>query len=128
MGGGGELAGLRAQRMDTWVERDMGAERAFAEFNDPKGGFVDRDLYVFVIAPDKKIVAHGADKTLLGVDVTILKDVDGKAFGVELMNASAAGNWVDYKWAHPISKAVEPKSSFAKKMDNYVIGAGSYTP
>jgi len=35
--------------------------------------------------------------------------------------------WVDYKWANPVSKAVEPKSSFVKKAnDAMLVGCGFY--
>ncbi len=108
--------------------QEVGAEKAFAEFSDLKGAFVDRDLYVFVIGPDSKVVAHGADSSRIGLDATTLADEDGKAYGKELLAATAEGVWVDYKFKNPVSQQVEPKSSFAKLVDGYVFGCGFYKP
>jgi cytochrome c len=44
----------------------VGAEKAFADFNNPTGGYVDRDLFVFVYSLDGKIVSAGANTALLG--------------------------------------------------------------
>ncbi len=55
-------------------------------------------------------------------------DVDGKAFGDEMIAASAEGNWVDYKWMNYTTKKAEPKKSFVKNVDGYVFGAGYYSP
>jgi signal transduction histidine kinase len=106
--------------------KQAGAQAAMARISDPKGGFVDRDLYVFVFGPDRKVVAHGADPKQIGNDVTTLKDVDGKAFGLAMLAAPEAGAWVDYKWQNPVSKVVEPKSSFVKRVAGYVFGVGAY--
>ena len=70
--------------------KDVGAEKALADFDDPKGGYQDRDLFVFVYGPDNKIVGSAGVPALRGKDVTLLKDVDGKEFG-KLIIATAAG-------------------------------------
>lgn len=108
--------------------REDGAKKAFAEISNPKGRFVDRDLYVFVYAQDGKIVAHGADRRLIGRKAASFTDVDGKKFGLDIMKATPAGIWVDYKWMNPVTKTVEQKSSFVKKAEGYVFGVGVYEP
>ena len=60
---------------------DAEGTAAFARLTDPSKDFRDRDLYVFVIGADHLIVAHGADAKRLGIDVTQLKDPDGKEYG-----------------------------------------------
>jgi len=133
-GCGGEPKRGTAEEAQAMVEKaiaryqEVGAEKAFAEFSDLKGAFVDRDLYVFVIGPDSKVVAHGADSSRIGLDATTLADEDGKAYGKELLAATAEGVWVDYKFKNPVSQQVEPKSSFAKLVDGYVFGCGFYKP
>jgi hypothetical protein len=110
--------------------KEVGAEKTFAEINAPGGTFVDRDLYVFVIGPSPghKIIAHGADKSRVGMTLVGEVDVDGKAFGDEMIAATAEGNWVDYKWMNYTTKKAEPKKSFVKNVDGYVFGAGYYSP
>ena len=46
-----------------------GREKAFAAIQDPRQGFVDRDLYVFVFGPKRTIVAHGGNTALVGTIV-----------------------------------------------------------
>ena len=58
--------------------------------NEGKGGFLDRDLYVFCANnSDGKVVALGNPnaKQLIGVDTRTQKDVNGMAFGQELYDA-----------------------------------------
>jgi cytochrome c len=46
-----------------------GVEKAYAEISGPQGPFVDRDLYIVVYRMDGLVLAHGADKTRIGVDL-----------------------------------------------------------
>jgi cytochrome c len=108
--------------------KEVGAEQTIAEINTPDGAFVDRDLYVFVIGPDHKIIAHGADKGRIGDSMVGFKDVVGKAFGDEMIAASVEGNWVEYKFENFTNKKTETKKSFVKNVDGYVFGSGYYSP
>lgn len=108
--------------------KEQGTE-AFATMNRPDGGFVDRDLYIFVIGPDNKVVAHATDPSRLGRDLMTTTDADGKPFGREMIEAAtAAGGWVDYKWRNYLTGQVEPKSSWVVKADGYIFGCGIYRP
>ena len=105
-----------------------GKEKAYAEINNPKGAFRDRDLYVFVYDMKGVTQAHGNNPKMLGKDLMEMKDADGvlivKSF-VEVGKTKGSG-WVDYKWPNPVSKAVEAKSSYIEKHDDVVVGAGVY--
>jgi hypothetical protein len=64
--------------------------KALEMFNKGKGGFLDRDLYVFCSnLRDGKLVAVGSNnaKQLLGTDARSLKDSTGKDFGAEIFAA-----------------------------------------
>jgi cytochrome c len=106
-----------------------GPEKAYAAFNDPQGQFVDRDLYLFVFDMTGKTLAHGANKKLLDKNLIELKDANGKAFikeFIEVANSKGKG-WIDYKWPHPQTKAIENKSSYVEKLDDgTLIGVGIY--
>jgi hypothetical protein len=54
-----------------------GQEKAFAEFSNPKGQFVDRDIYIFVFDKKGNTLAHGGNSKLIGKNLYDLKDVDG---------------------------------------------------
>ncbi len=106
-----------------------GREKTFAAIQDPKGGFVDRDLYVFVFGPKRTIVAHGGDPALVGTDADSLVGGGGVHFGTKFMDeTTSTGSWIDYKWNDPASGKVLPKSSWVVRHDGYVFGAGIYKP
>ena len=107
------------------VQKD-GADKAVAAFNDPAGGFRDRDLYVFCMDASYKINAH-PDATMLGTDVATLKDPNGKAFGAEMVAAAKKGEGaVEYSWKNPVSGKVEDKVSYLKKAGSLYCGVGAY--
>jgi cytochrome c len=109
--------------------KEVGAEKAFADFNDPKGGYQDRDLFVFVYGLDGKIVCVPGIPALLGRDANALKDVDGKEFGkliIATANANAGGGWAEYRMTNPATKKVEPKKTYTIKAGDYVLGVGAY--
>lgn len=105
-----------------------GQEKAFAAFNDPKGAFVNKDLYIFALDLNGKILAHGANATLIGKDMMGTKDADGKLFMKDMVGvAKEKGKGsVDYKWESPKTKKVEAKSSYVEKIDSIVLGCGYY--
>jgi cytochrome c len=105
-----------------------GTEAAFAEFSDPQGKFVDRDLYIVVYDMDGKCQAHGANPKMIGRDLIDNKDVDGKEFvkeRVAMMKAGTTG-WQDYKFRNPVTNQIEPKSMYLERYKDLIIGCGVY--
>jgi len=105
-----------------------GKEKAFAEFSNLKGKFVDRDLYVTVYDLNAKCLAHGANPKMIGKDLIDMKDPDGKAFFKERMEiAKTKGKgWQDYKFTNPLSKKIEPKSMYFERFEDIVVACGIY--
>jgi cytochrome c len=126
-GGTPEEATAMVDRAGKLLETE-GRDTAFKSFNDQSGGFVDRDLYVFVLDMRGTVIAHGANKALIGKSIFALKDTNGKAFAQEMINTvNAKGEgWVDYKWVNPTTKKVEDKSAFVRKVGEMVVGVGIY--
>ncbi len=108
--------------------KENGKEKAFAEFNNAQGQFKDRDLYVFAIDMNGKMLAHGANGKLIDKNLIDLKDADGKHFVKTYIDiASSKGKgWTDYKWANPVTKAIDAKSLYFEKAGDLVIGCGIY--
>ncbi|MDY7574033.1 cache domain-containing protein [Actimicrobium sp. CCI2.3] len=111
--------------------RENGKEKAFAEFNKPDGPFVDRDLYIFAYSAggDGTNLAHGANPKLIGKNLLELRDADGKPIVknfIEVANGKTGNGWVDYKWANPLTKAVEAKTSYVEKVGDVILGSGVY--
>jgi len=105
-----------------------GQVKAFQEFNNAKGKFVDRDLYIYVIDMNGKVLSHGTNPKLIGKALLELKDSDGKAFVQEITaTARAKGSgWSDYKWTNPITKKIEAKTAYFQKTGEVIIICGAY--
>jgi signal transduction histidine kinase len=99
---------------------------ALARFNDPKGAFRDRDLYVFcAAAADARLVAH---PSLVGTDLRTIKDKTGKPFGQEMMDVAVEDKVVEvtYLWPRPGETEAVAKDSYVTKVGEYVCGVGYY--
>jgi hypothetical protein len=104
-----------------------GKEKAFAEFNNPKGAFIDRDLYVMCYDMAGNNKCHGSNPKLIGKNLLEIKDADGKFIVKSFIETANGGKgWVDYKWPNAITKAIEPKSTYVEKVDDVLIGVGIY--
>jgi signal transduction histidine kinase len=102
--------------------------KALAAFNDPKGGYQDRDLYVFCSGPDGKTSAH-RDPKMLGGETAAIKTADGRAVGKEIAALGAkGGGTIEYPWMNHVTNKVETKISYIKKAGNQVCGVGAYKP
>ena len=108
--------------------KENGKDKAFAEFTNSKGQFVDRDLYIFVYDMNGKCVAHGQNPRMVGKDLSDLTDSDGKYFVKERITIakSKGKGWQNYKFSNPKTKKVEEKTAYIEKTDDYIIGSGSY--
>lgn len=105
-----------------------GREKAFAEINNPKGKFVDRDLYIFVYDLNGKCVAHGFNPKMIGKDLLEMKDADGRYFvkeRIEIAKTKGKG-WQDYKFTNPLTKKIEVKTAYIEKVDDLIVGCGVY--
>jgi hypothetical protein len=106
----------------------VGLETAIADFNNPSAGFIDRELFVAVIGPDHKLLAAYGTSVLVGRDTTTFKDSDGKEFDNEIfaLAMSKGSGWVDYRMTNPLSKKLERKFSWVRRVGDYVVFVGAY--
>jgi signal transduction histidine kinase len=108
----------------------VGPEQAFKDFTDKNNrAWRSKDLYVTAFKNDGTCVAHGANERLIGKNLLELRDRNG-SFPLKEMTVAAAkgGGWVEYEWAHPQTKKIEQKTSFARKLSNFDgwVGVGVY--
>lgn len=105
-----------------------GNDKAFEEFSNPKGKFVDRDLYVVVYDMNGKCLAHGQKKSMVGKDLIDFKDVDGKPYMQERVALMKKQNtaWQEYKFMNPLTKKVEPKEMYIERTGDLIVGSGVY--
>jgi len=100
---------------------------ALAKFNDPNGGFKDRDLYVFCFDRRTGTTLAGQPATR-GQDVRTLRDSTGKMFGQEMFANVKDGDItiVDYTFPKPNSTAPVAKQSFVEGLGDIACGVGYY--
>jgi methyl-accepting chemotaxis protein len=94
-----------------------------------KGQFIDRDLYLSIYAlEDGVVLANGANSRVIGLPRDKVKDVDGKYFTVDMLSlAKGPGSgWVDYKWAHPLTKEIKLKSAYLERVGDVFVACGYY--
>jgi signal transduction histidine kinase len=102
---------------------------AFAIINDDPE-FHGKQLYVYVFRDsDGILVAHGADKAIMGTNIDDNVDANGKNFGKDIIHDSATteGIWVEYPWMDPVTQKILPKSAWIVEHDGYVFGSGIYS-
>jgi cytochrome c len=105
-----------------------GRDKAFEEFTNTKGKFIDRDLYIVVYDMNAKCLAHGQKKSMVGQELIEFKDVDGKEYmkeRIELMKKQQTA-WQDYKFMNPVSKQIEPKMMYVERFEDLILGCGVY--
>jgi len=109
--------------------KSAGKDKTFAEISDPKGPFVDRDLYVVVYDMSGNCLAHGANAKQVGKNLMELRDPDGKFFVKERveLGKSKESFWQDYKFMNPVSKQIENKSMYMESADGLLFGCGVYS-
>jgi cytochrome c len=108
--------------------KEQGPEKAYAEFTDRAGKFVDRDLYIAVYRLDGKVLAHGGNAKLVGKDLLDAQDIDGKYFVRERVDLARKQDsfWQDYKFVNPTNQKVEPKQMYCERQDDTAVCAGVY--
>jgi cytochrome c len=105
-----------------------GADKAYAEIDNPAGPFVDRDLYIVVYGMDGMVLAHGADAKRIGTNQINDKDADGKEFVKERVELAKTqpSFWQSYKFMNPVTKTVQPKQMYCERLDETVVCGGVY--
>jgi signal transduction histidine kinase len=134
LAGGSVLADATGSAQDAkaMLERAVAAvkadeAKALAAFNRGDPGFKDRDLYVFCARTDGKVDAH-IDAKQIGQNIKDLYDVDGVAFGQEMLAVAQPGEIkaVSYMWPKPASHTPAAKVSFVTKVADQMCGVGYY--
>jgi signal transduction histidine kinase len=103
-------------------------KKAIDDFNNPSGGFRDRDLYVFcAAAPAYNFSAHPKAE-LRGTPLAALVDKKGKKLGEELIKAAAEGKVAEVDYFYPRPGGTEPveKVTYVTKAGNQICGVGYY--
>jgi signal transduction histidine kinase len=97
--------------------------------NNLKGGFLQDDLYVFVVNVDtKRYVAHGTNLRLVNTDFSKIKDPEGKPVGtpmLEMIKKKPEGEY-EYRWRNPVTGKIEHKHAYMRKVGEFLVAVGYY--
>lgn len=121
----------KAMAMDAAIYFEThGVQKGIEAIHDQSGKFRNGALYIFLFNYKTGVIeGHGVNKSLIGRDLMHMEDADGKLFFQEFKKvAETKGEgWVSYKWPNPVSKRIENKESFVKKInDELLVGCGYY--
>ena len=98
-------------------------------FIDPIRFLKDSSGYFFVYDTKGVVIAHAADKNLIGKNLYDLQDKTGKYFiRDKIAAAEAGGGFVEYYWPEPKTKEIKKKRVYVEMIPgtNYLIGSGVY--
>ncbi|MFZ2855617.1 MAG: cache domain-containing protein [Rhodocyclaceae bacterium] len=106
-------------------------EKSWKAFNDTKGPFVRKDLYVYVIDRQGTYIANGAaPDTLVGLKVLDSVDAAGNPLFRQMIAVTEKQDEVRirYVWLNRKTNHVEPKFAWLHRHGDYILGVGYYAP
>jgi methyl-accepting chemotaxis protein len=109
--------------------RAVGEAQAFHDFHEPQGGFIDRDLYIFVLDRAGTYSALGADRSRIGGNVADMPGMDGPQMISDAWSRvdKDGSGWVEYNIVNHVTGDLRAKSSFVIGLDDSnLIGCGAY--
>ena len=99
--------------------------------NSLKGGYLQDDLYVFVVDLNtRRYIAHGTKLRLINTDFSKISDPEGKPVGEPMLALMAGQDYgeYDYRWKNPVTGKVEDKHAYLKKVGHFLVAVGYYSP
>ncbi len=105
-----------------------GKEQAIAAFNDPKGEFVNGELFILMMDRSGVMLAHGGKQEFVGQNMYDVQDAKGNYStrnAIELVKKKGKG-WHEYHIINPHTETVQTKITYVQGLDNCHIGCGIY--
>lgn len=107
-----------------------GKDKVLADVSNPAGPYVQEGgLYAYCMDYNMIMLAHGANKGLIGKDTSNISDPTGlkiSAPTVAIAKDPGSG-WVDYQWVNPATKKIEHKAAYVKRIGaDFLCAAGIY--
>ena len=122
-----------AKEAETMVKKAVAQlkddrDKTFADISNPKGPYVDRDLYLVVYRTDGTNLAHGFNQKMIGKMFMDIQDIDGKYYMRERMEwaKTKSAFWQDLKFVDPLTKKIEPKQIYCEKTGELLVCGGIY--
>jgi cytochrome c len=128
------LAATPAEAATAMVEKGVaymskhGKDALIKEVNSKNPEFINDTTYLTVRALDGTQLAHPTNPKLVGKNMVVLPDADGKLFRKEIIDrAKTEGKgWVDYRYNNPAKNEIEKKTTYFFKQGDVILEAGIY--
>ncbi len=105
----------------------VGPAHAFKDFQDPSGGFLDGDLYVFVFDFEGVIQSSGGFPHAVGQNLLFHHEpAPTNTRGIIKVAREQGRGWFEYVWVNPCSGRRETKISYVIKVGDLIVGVGAY--
>ncbi|QTN29150.1 cache domain-containing protein [Rhodoferax sp. AJA081-3] len=102
-------------------------ETFLRDVTDATKGFMDRDMYVFVLDDTGRYLAFGGNPAKVGTRLQDIPGIDGQGLLQSIIDqADYEPGWVEYNIANPTTGKVQAKMSFVQKVDGLYVGCGVY--
>ena len=102
---------------------------AFEVFADKEGDFQDKDLYVFCMDTEGKMLSHAVKPELVDKNLLDFDKYGDKLFQdmIAVANSEEGKGWVEYKWPYPGTEDLKTKKSYVIENDkDFFCGVGAY--
>ncbi|MES2102505.1 MAG: cache domain-containing protein [Pseudomonadota bacterium] len=105
-----------------------GKEALIKEVNSKNPIFIKGDVYLALRALDGTTLAHPINPRVVGKNMIVLPDADGKYYRKEIveMAKTKGKGWVDYRYNNPDSKELENKATYFVRSGDLILEAGIY--
>ncbi len=103
-------------------------EEAFETFK-AEGDFQVKDLYVFCMDLEGKMLSHPKKPELIGTNMLDFDKYGEKLFQsmVDVAKGEEGKGWVEYKWPYPGTEELKAKKSYIIKNEkDFFCGVGAY--
>ena len=109
--------------------KKVGIEQAAKDLASDRAKWTHKDLFPFV-QEFSGVMRYHLNEKMIGKNFLEVKDASGKEFAREMVTVAkgAKPGWVDYEWAHPVTKKVEDKSAYIQRVagTELLVGVGFY--
>ena len=107
---------------------EVGPREGFARLANPESGFIDRDLYVFILDLEGRIWFNAVFPVRPGQNILGARDRQGRYFVREMVAVARdrGEGWVEYEWFSPCTGDLEPKSAYVVRVGPLIVAVGAY--
>jgi signal transduction histidine kinase len=125
-----EEAVAMVKKAGAYFEKN-GKEKTFAEINNPKGQFIDREMYIVAFSTNGEGIglANGGNQKLIGKKIIDIRDADGKYIIRDVLavgTGKEGKGWIEYKWVNPVTNAIEDKRTYVERFGDVIFVCGIY--